>query len=256
MIHPTAIVDSKAVLADDVVVGPYTIIGADVEIGEGTEIGSHNVIKGPCKIGKNNKILQFNTIGEYSPDLKYKGEPTTLVIGDNNSIRECVTLHRGTIQDRSETTIGNHNLFMAYSHVGHDSVVSDHCIFANNAQLAGHCFVGDWAIISGMSGVHQYGNVGAHAFVGTYSYVDKTVPAFVVAQGNPAKPRTINAEGLKRRGFAEEDISALLRAFKTLYKRKLSLTDAIDELTDQAKENSSVSVLLESVVQSQRGIIR
>lgn len=256
MIHPTAIVDPKAVLADDVVVGPYTIIGADVEIDSGTEIGSHNVIKGPCKIGKDNKILQFNTIGEYSPDLKYKGEKTTLKIGDNNTIRECVTLHRGTVQDRSETIIGSHNLFMAYSHVGHDSIVSDHCIFANNAQLAGHCFVGDWAIISGMSGVHQYGNVGAHAFVGTYTFVDKDVPAFVMAQGIPAKPRTINAEGLKRRGFPEEDIKALLIAFKTLYKRKLSLKDATEQLADQARENKSVGLLLESVNSSQRGIIR
>lgn len=256
MIHPTAIVDAKAEIAEGVTIGPYTVVGPGVEIGEGTEIGAHNVIKGPTKIGKNNLILQFNSIGEGSPDLKYKGEPTTLIIGDNNTIRENNTLHRGTVQDNSETRLGSHNLLMAYVHVGHDCVVGNHCILANNGQLAGHCHMGDWAILSGMSGVHQYGNVGEHAFIGAYTFVDKDVPAYVVAQGVPAKPRTINAEGLRRRSFSESDIKALLVAFKTLYKRKLGLSDAVSALEEQAQSSKVVDIFLRSIEGSKRKIIR
>jgi UDP-N-acetylglucosamine acyltransferase len=256
LIHETAIIDPTADIASDVKIGPYTTIGPDVKIGSGTEVGSHNVIKGPCTIGENNRIFQFNSIGESSPDLKYKGERTTLVIGDNNTIRECVTIHRGTVQDRSETTIGNHNLLMAYTHVGHDSVISNHCIMANSAQLAGHCFLGDWAIVSGMSGVHQYASVGKHGFVGGFTFIDKDVPAFVMAQGVPAKPRAVNVEGLRRRNFEEPDIKALQTAFKTLYKRKLGLADAVNQLEKQAKDNRLVADLLESVIESRRGIVR
>ena len=256
MIHPSAIIDPAAKLAPDVKVGPFTTIGPDVEIGSGTEIGPHNVIKGPSFIGENNRIFQFNSIGEASPDLKYKGEPTTLVIGDNNTIRECVTIHRGTVQDRSETTIGNNNLLMAYTHVGHDSIISDHCIMANAAQLAGHCYLGDWAIVSGMSGVHQYASVGEHGFVGGFTFIDKDVPAFVMAQGVPAKPRAINVEGLRRRSFPEDDIKALQTAFKTLYKRKLGLADALEKIAEQAKENKAVDSFLKSVQESKRGIVR
>lgn len=256
MIHPSAIIDPAAKLADDVKVGPFTTIGPDVEIGAGTEIGPHNVIKGPSVIGKNNRIFQFNSIGESSPDLKYKGEPTTLVIGDNNTIRECVTIHRGTIQDRSETTIGNHNLLMAYTHVGHDSVISDHCIMANSSQLAGHCYLGDWAIVSGMSGVHQYTSVGTHGFVGGFTFIDKDVPAYLMAQGVPAKPRAVNVEGMKRRGFAEDVIKDLQKAFKTLYKRKLSLADAKVALAEQAQSSEFVATFLRSIEESRRGIVR
>ena len=256
MIDSLAIIDPAATLAEGVSIGPYTTVGPDVEIGPGTEIGSHNVLKGPMKIGANNTILQFCTLGEGSPDLKYKGEPTTLIIGDNNVIREGVTMHRGTIQDNSQTTVGSHNLFMAYAHVGHDSAVGNHCIIANNSSLAGHCTMGDWAILSGMSGVHQYGSVGEHAFIGAYTYIDKDVPAYVMAQGIPAKPRAINVEGLRRRDIQESDIQALVVAFKTLYKRKLTLKEALETITEQANDSEKVAVFLKSITESRRQIIR
>ena len=256
MIDPRAVIDPSAKLASDVKVGPFTTIGPDVEIGTGTEIGNNNVIMGPTFIGKNNRIFHFNTIGESSPDLKYKGEPTRLVIGDNNTIRECVTMHRGTAQDRAETTIGNDNLFMAYSHIGHDTVIGNHCILANSAQLSGHCTMGDWAILSGMSGVHQFTNIGTHSFVGGYTFVYKDIPAFVMAQGVPAKPRAVNAEGMKRRDFSEADIKAMQKAFKTLYKKKLSLADAIEAIEEQATKNKFVGDFLSSIKDSKRGFVR
>jgi UDP-N-acetylglucosamine acyltransferase len=256
MIHPAAIVDPSARIAADVEIGPWTLIGADVEIGAGTQIASHVVIKGPTTIGRNNQILQFSTIGEDTPDLKYKGEPTRLVIGDNNRIREGVTIHRGTVQDRGETVIGNHNLLMAYVHIGHDSVIGDHCIFVNNASLAGHVHVGDWAILSGYALVHQFCRIGAHAFLGASTLVTKDVPAYVLVAGNPAEASNINVEGLKRRGFSSDAINALRKAYKIIYRQGMTVDAVLTELEVMVAAQPEVQLLIDSLKNSSRGIVR
>ena len=256
MIHPAAIVDPSARIAPDAEIGPWTLIGAGVEIGSGTRIASHVVIKGPTKIGRNNQILQFSTIGEDTPDMKYKGELTRLVIGDNNFIREGVTIHRGTVQDRGETTIGNNNLLMAYVHIGHDSVVGDNCIFVNNASLAGHVYVRDWAILGGYALVHQFCHIGAHAFLGAATYLTKDVPAYVLVAGNPAEASNINVEGLKRRGFSAEAINALRRAYKIIYRQGMSVEEALTELRTMANTAPEVQPLIDSIANSKRGIVR
>lgn len=256
MIHPSAIIHPGARLAADVEVGPWTIIGPDVEIDEGCVIASHVVIKGPTQIGKHNRIYQFSSIGEDTPDLKYKGEPTRLVIGDHNIIREGVTIHRGTVQDRSETTIGNHNLLMAYVHVGHDSVIGNHCILVNNAALAGHVHIGDWAILSGFTLVHQFCKIGAHSFSGMGTAIGKDVPAYVMVNGSPAEAKNINAEGLRRRGFSKEDIAVLTKAYKTIYRRGLTLDQALAELEPQVSSCAALQLLIDSLKSSERGIVR
>lgn len=255
-IDPRAVIHPHAVLGEGVSVGPFCVIGPDVEIGDGTSIESHVVIKGPTKIGCHNKIFQFSTIGEATPDLKYKGEPTTLTIGDHNVIREGVTIHRGTVQDRGDTFIGNHNLLMAYVHIGHDSVIGNHCILVNNAALAGHVVIDDWAILSGYTLVHQFCRIGAHSFTGMGTAVGKDIPAFVMVAGAPAAARSINVEGLKRRGFSKEDIGALSQAYKTLYRRGLTVEEALSELREQAKSNAHVQTLIDSLNASTRGIVR
>ena len=255
-IDARAIVDPSAVIHDDVVIGPFSIVGPDVEIGAGTRIEPHVIVKGPTTIGKNNHIYQYSSIGEATPDLKYAGEPTTLTIGDNNIIREGVTLHRGTVQDRGDTYIGNDNLLMAYVHVGHDSVIGNHCILVNNAALAGHVIVGDWAILSGFTLVHQYCHIGAHCFTGMGSAIGKDVPAFMMVAGAPAEARTINAEGLRRRGFSDADISALMKAYKLIYRRKLTLEQAIEALKELLVESAHVQTLIDSLESSSRGIVR
>ena len=255
MIDPSAIIDPSAVLGKDVSVGPWTIIGPGVEIGDGCEIASHVVIKGPTVIGRNNKIFQFSTVGEDTPDLKYKGEPTRLIIGDNNVIREGVTIHRGTVQDNSETRIGSDNLLMAYVHVGHDCVVGNHVIMVNNAAISGHVYVGDWTILSGYCLVHQFVHIGPHCFVGPAAFVYHDVPAFVTAFGSPAEPRTINREGLKRRGYSVEQIALANKAYKLLYRRGLQLDEALKAIADLG-EDDVVSMLLSSLENSSRGIIR
>jgi len=255
MIDPSAIVDPSAVLGKDVSVGPWTIIGPGVEIGDGCEIASHVVIKGPTVIGRNNKIFQFSTVGEDTPDLKYKGEPTRLIIGDNNVIREGVTIHRGTVQYNSETRIGSDNLLMAYVHVGHDCVVGNHVIMVNNAAISGHVYVGDWTILSGYCLVHQFVHIGPHCFVGPAAFVYHDVPAFVTAFGSPAEPRTINREGLKRRGYSVEQIALANKAYKLLYRRGLQLDEALEAIADLG-EDDVVSMLLSSLENSSRGIIR
>lgn len=255
-IHPQAIVDPAAELADDVEVGPFTVIGPGVSIGAGSRVLSHVVLKGPTRIGKNNVIYQFSSVGEDTPDLKYKGEPTWLVIGDNNIIREGVTLHRGTIQDRNETTIGDNNLLMAYVHVGHDSVIGNNCILVNNASLAGHVVVEDWVILGGYSLIHQFCRVGAHAFTGMAAAVGKDIPAYVMVAGAPGAARSINMEGLKRRGFSKDDIAAINRAFKTIYRRGLTLEKAIEELESMQAEHACLDILIASLKASTRGIIR
>jgi UDP-N-acetylglucosamine acyltransferase len=256
MIDERAIVDPGAKLADDVRVGPWTLIGPDVEIGPGSIIESHVVIKGPTTIGANNHIYQFSTVGEATPDLKYRNEPTRLVIGDHNIIRENVTIHRGTVQDRSETTIGNHNLMMAYVHIGHDSVLGDHTILVNNTALAGHVHVGDWAILSGYTLVHQFCKIGPHSFSGMGTAIGKDVPAFVTVSGAPAEAKTINVEGLRRRGFSNETLSQLRRAFKILYRQGLTLELALQRLETMLRDTPEVKMLIDSVRASERGIVR
>ncbi|SDH98035.1 acyl-ACP--UDP-N-acetylglucosamine O-acyltransferase [Pseudomonas panipatensis] len=256
LIDPRAIIDPRATLADDVEVGPWSIVGPDVEIGEGTVIGPHVVLKGPTKIGRHNRIFQFSSVGEDTPDLKYKGEPTRLVIGDHNVIREGVTIHRGTIQDRSETTIGDHNLFMAYVHVGHDSVIGNHCILVNNTALAGHVHVDDWAILSGYTLVHQFCRIGAHSFSGMGSAIGKDVPAYVTVFGNPAEARSMNFEGLRRRGFSAEAIHALRRAYKVVYRQGLTVEEALAELAEAAEQFPEVAIFRDSIQSSTRGITR
>jgi UDP-N-acetylglucosamine acyltransferase len=256
LIDTSAIIHPSAKLAADVQVGAWTIIGPDVEIGEGSVIASHVVLKGPTIIGKHNRIYQFSSIGEDTPDLKYKGEPTRLVIGDNNVIREGVTIHRGTVQDRGETTIGDHNLLMAYVHVGHDSVIGSHCILVNNAALAGHVHIGDWAILSGFTLVHQFCKIGAHSFSGMGSAIGKDVPAYVMVNGSPAEAKNINVEGLRRRGFTKDDISLLTKAYKTIYRRGLTLDEALAELNPLTAESPALQVLIDSLNSSTRGIVR
>lgn len=256
LIDPSAIIDPTAQLADDVTVGPWTIIGPGVEIGAGSIIASHVVIKGPTKIGCHNHIYQFASVGEDTPDLKYRGEATRLVIGDHNVIREGVTIHRGTVQDRSETTIGNHNLIMAYAHVGHDSVIANHCILVNNTALAGHVHLDDWAILSGYTLVHQYCHIGAHSFTAMGTAVGKDIPAFVTVAGNPAQARSMNFEGMRRRGFTDETIQALRRAYKTVYRQGLTIEQALDALTVSAAEHAEVELFCASIRRSARGITR
>lgn len=255
MIHPSAIIDSSAVIGKNVTVGPWTTIGSDVDIGDGCHISSHVVIKGPSNLGKNNKIYQFSTVGEDTPDLKYKGEPTRLVIGDNNTIREGVTIHRGTIQDKNETRIGDNNLLMAYAHVGHDCLVGSNIIMGNNSAIAGHVEVGDWAIISGYSLIHQFVSLGPHCFIGPAAFVYHDVPAYVTAFGSPAEPRTINREGLKRRDFSIEQIALANKAYKILYRRGLQLDEAL-KLIAELGDDVVISMLLQSLERSTRGIIR
>lgn len=256
MIDPRAIVDPSARLADDVSVGPWTLIGPDVEIGAGTVIASHVVIKGPTRIGRNNRIYQFSSVGEDTPDLKYKGEPTRLDIGDHNVIREGVTIHRGTVQDKGLTRIGDHNLLMAYVHIGHDSVIGNHTILVNNAALAGHVTVGDWAILSGFTLVHQFVNIGMHSFSGMGSAIGKDVPAYVTVAGNPAEAKGINTEGLKRRGFSADAMTALRRAYKAIYRQGLTLDEALSEVGRMLPEHPEILPLLESLQASTRGIVR
>lgn len=255
-IHPQAIIDSNATLANNVSVGAFSIIGPDVVIGEGCIIEPHVIIKGPTVIGKNNHIYQFSTVGEATPDLKYQGEPTRLVIGDNNVIREGVTIHRGTVQDRSETTIGSHNLLMAYVHIGHDSVLGDHCILVNNTALAGHVHIADWAILGGFTLVHQYCRIGTHCFTGMGSAIGKDVPAFAIVSGAPAEAKTINAEGLSRRGFSKKDIKCIQKAFKFIYRKNLMLTEALTELKLLVAECPPIQQLIDSIESSTRGIVR
>lgn len=254
MIHSTAIIDPKAKLGNNVSVGPYSIIGPDVEIGDDCVIAPHVVIRGPTIIGRNNKIFQFASVGEDCQDKKYEGEPTRLEIGDNNVIRECVTIHRGTVQDQSLTKIGSDNLLMAYVHVAHDCVVGDHVILANNTTLAGHVHVGDWAILGGFTGVHQFCHIGAHAFTAVNSVVVQDIPPYIMAQGHNAVPRTINSEGLKRRGFSAEQVMRIKRAFKILYRQGLTVAEAIEAM--QALDADEIQPLIDFVQSSQRGIIR
>lgn len=256
MIHPTAIISGNAKLADDVEVGPYSIIGDGVEIHGGTRIDSHVVINGPTVIGRDNHIYQFASIGDDPQDKKYAGEPTTLTIGDRNTIREFCTISRGTVQDKGETILGDDNWIMAYVHIAHDCVIGNKTIMANNATLAGHVHVGDWVIFGGFSGAHQFCRIGAHAFLGMYCGVNRDVPAYTMVSGNPGVPRGINSEGLKRRDFSADQIRNIKDAYRLVYRQGLKLTEAIEELASRAASQPELEPLLESLRGSERGPIR
>jgi len=254
--HPTAVIDSHAGLADDVRIGAFSVIGADVEIGAGTVIGSHVTIEGPTVIGRDNHIFQFNSIGAAPQDKKYAGEPTRLVIGDRNTIREFCTFNRGTSQDRGETTIGDDNWIMAYVHIAHDCAVGNNAIIANGATLAGHVHVGDFAILGGFTKVHQFCRIGEHSFSGMDSGLNQDLPPYVTCSGMPARPVGINSEGLKRRQFTPEQIRNIKRAYKIVYRSGLRLEEAREQLNELARDNPEVKPFADFIAAGGRGIIR
>ncbi|ACJ30203.1 MULTISPECIES: acyl-ACP--UDP-N-acetylglucosamine O-acyltransferase [Shewanella] len=256
MIDKLAYIHPDAKIGNNVTIGPWTYIGADVEIGDDCWFSSHVVVKGPTVIGKGNKFYQFASVGEDCQDKKFAGEATRLIIGDNNVIRESVTIHRGTTQDNWETRIGSNNLFMAYVHIAHDCVVGNNVIMSNNASIAGHVHVGDYAILGGMTGVHQFVKIGAHAFTAGYSLILNDVPPFVMASGQPAVPRGLNSEGLKRRGFSKESQLAVRRAYKTLYRNGLTVEEAVEQLKEAAEDDEQVKLLVDFIASSNRGIVR
>lgn len=255
-IHPTAIISESAVLADDIEVGPFTIIGDEVEIGTECKVESHVVINGPTTIGSNNHIYQFCSVGDDPQDKKYANEPTRLEIGNNNTIREFCTISRGTVQDKGVTTIGSDNLIMAYVHIAHDCQIGDNCIFANNATLAGHVEVGDWAIFAGFTGAHQFCRVGAHSFLGMYAGTSQDVPAYMMIGGQPPSPKGINSEGLKRRGFTTDQVRNIRSAYRVVYRNGLKLAEAITELEGLVAEQPELALFVDSLKSSERGIIR
>ena len=255
-IHPTAVVDPAARIADDAVIGPYTVVGPHVEIGSGTRIGAHAVITGHTRIGANNTIFHFVSLGEAPQDKKYRGEDTRLEIGDNNTIREFCTFNCGTAQDVGVTRLGNDNWIMAYVHLAHDCQIGDHTVFANNAQLAGHVHVGDYAILGGFTTVHQFCRIGAHCITGLQTMLVQDVPPYVMVGGNPAAPHGINVEGLKRRGYTAAAIAALKRAYKTLYKSGLTLDEARAILAGQRAACPELQPLLDFLAVPGRGIVR
>jgi len=256
VIHPTASIAPDAELADGVEVGAYAVIGAGVVIGANTVVGPHAVVQGPTRIGADNRIFQFASVGSAPQDKKYAGEPTRLEIGDRNLIRECVTLNRGTVQDLGVTAIGDDNLFMAYSHVAHDCRIGNKCVLANNATLGGHVQLGDWVIMGGLSAIHQFCKVGAHAFIANNAAVTRDVPPFVMAVGQPAAAHSVNAEGLKRRGFTPEQIRNIRNAFRVLYRSGLKLADAAAQLGVMAEEQPELRAIVEFLPRSTRSIVR
>ena len=257
-IDSSSIISDKTTIHPDVTIGPFCIIGDGVEIGEGTNILSHAVIKGPTKIGKNNTIYQFSSIGEDTPDKKFKGEDTELIIGDNNIFREGVTVHRGTIQDKGITQIGNNNLLMAYTHIAHDCIVGNNNIFANNAGIAGHVIVGNNVVIGGYSAVHQFCNLGDYSFLGMNTSVTMDVPAYIKVASNPARVIGLNTVGMNRNNIPSESISLIKKAFKILYKKGLKLEDSLNEINILQSDNGDayLNIFIESIKSSSRGILR
>lgn len=255
-IHATAIIDKNAELDSSVEVGPFSIIGPNVKIDAGTRIAGHVTISDHTIIGKNNQIFQYSSLGEAPQDKKYKGEPTSLEIGDNNTIREFCTFNRGTVQDKGTTKIGNDNWIMAYVHLAHDCVIGNHTIFANNASLAGHVDVHDYAILGGFTLIHQFCKIGSHVITAVGSVVFKDIPPYVTAAGYDAKPHGINAEGLKRRGYSPEAILEIKRAYKTVYRNGLTLEEAKLELAEKQKNCQEIGLLLDFLNTSTRGIVR
>jgi UDP-N-acetylglucosamine acyltransferase len=255
-IHPTAIVHPNARLGEGVEIGPYALIGEHVEIGDHTWIGPHTVVTGCTRIGRENKIFQFSSIGEVPQDKKYAGEPTRLEIGDRNTIRESCTINTGTAQDAGVTRIGNDNWIMAYTHIAHDCQIGSNTIFANVTQLAGHVHIGDWVILGGYTGVHQFVKIGMYSMTGVGTKLVQDLPPYVMASGYPAAAHGINSEGLKRRGFSQAAILAIRRAYKTIYKSGLKLEDACARLREEAADTPELGVLLDFLTQAGRGIVR
>jgi UDP-N-acetylglucosamine acyltransferase len=256
MIDANAIIHPSAKIAENVTIGPWTLIGKDVEIAEGSWIGPHVVINGPCKIGKNNKIFQFASIGDAPQDLTYAGEDTLLEIGDNNTIREYCMINRGSKKGGGVTRIGNHNFIMGYVHIGHDCHIGDHCIFVNYCGLAGHVVVHDYAIIGGYAAVHQFCTIGHHAFVAKATYVTQDVLPFIIVDGNSPLARGINTVGLKRRGFSPETIQGLKRAYKIIFRNSLMTKQAIDTLNPLVAEFPEIKFFIDALKHAKRGIVR
>jgi len=256
MIHSTAIISDTASIASDVEIGAYSVIGDGVEIGSGTRIDSHVVVNGPTKIGRDNHFYQFTSIGDDPQDKKYADEPTRLTIGDRNTIREFCTISRGTTQDAGDTIMGDDNWIMAYVHIAHDCVLGNQIILANNATLAGHVHVGDWVIFAGFSGAHQFCRIGAHAFLGMYAGVNKDVPAYTLVSGQPAVARGINSEGLKRRGFTTEQLRNIKNAYRITFRSGKKKAEATEEIAELAKTQPELELFLDSLLNSERGILR
>jgi UDP-N-acetylglucosamine acyltransferase len=256
MIDPRAIVSDRARLAADVEVGPFTVIGPDVVVGPGTWIGPHAVINGPTTIGRDCRVFQFASIGDEPQDKKYKGEPTRLEIGDRNVFREFCTVNRGTAGGHGVTHIGDDNLFMAYAHVAHDCTVGNKCVMANYSVLAGHVELGDWAILAGYAGVHQFCKVGAHAFLGNNAAATRDVPPYLLVSGTPAEPKGINSEGLKRRDFSVQQIANLKHAYRVLYRSGLKLSEATARLAELARTQPEVQPLVDFLGTTTRSIVR
>jgi UDP-N-acetylglucosamine acyltransferase len=256
MIHPSALIDVSAEIADDVKIGPYCVIGADVKIGPGCELKSHVVIGPHTELGEKNVVYPFACLGESPQDKKFDEEQTRLKIGSRNTIREYVTMNRGTVDDRQVTEVGDDNWIMAYVHIAHDCVVGNHTIMANATTLAGHVHIGDYVILGGFTKIHQFCRIGAHAFTAMDTAMQKDVPPFVMAHGSPAKPRAINFEGLKRRGFSQGRIRMIKKAYKLLYQSDLALVDALDAMQSLVSESSDVQSMVEFIQASQRSIIR
>ena len=256
MIDPRAIVDPGARLAADVDVGAFSVIGPGVEIDAGTVVGPHVIIRGPTRIGRDNQIFQFASIGDAPQDKKYAGEPTRLEIGDRNVIREYCTINRGTVQGGGLTSIGDDNWLMAYVHIAHDCAIGNQTIFANGASLAGHVNIGDHAILGGFTLVHQFCALGAHCFTGMGSAIAKDVPPYVTVSGHPAQPHGINAEGLKRRGFSPAAVQAIRRAYKVLYRSGLKFSDAQQRVAAMADEHAELAILRDFLARSTRGVVR
>ncbi len=256
MIHSTAIVSTKAEIAEGVEIGAYSVVEDDVVIGPGCWLGSHVVVRGPTRIGAGNRIHQFASIGDAPQDKKYAGEPTRLEIGEGNTIREFVTINRGTVQDEGVTRVGDGNWIMAYVHIAHDCMVGNNTVLANNATLAGHCHLGDHAIMGGFSGVHQFCKIGPYCMLGMFSAVNRDIPAFCLVSGNPATPRGVNSEGLRRHGFAPEQIRNVRRAYRTVYREGLKLEDAIATLESREADEPEIAPMVASLRAATRGIVR
>jgi UDP-N-acetylglucosamine acyltransferase len=256
MIDSRAVISPQAQIAPDVQIGPFTVIGADVIIGPRTWIGPHAVINGPTRIGSDNKIFQFASLGDAPQDKKYNGEPTRLEIGDRNVFRESVTVNRGTVHDEGVTHIGNDNLLMAYSHVAHDCHLGDQIVMANCATLGGHVEVGDWVTMGGLSAVHQHTKVGAHCFIAHNAAVTRDVPPYVMAVGRPAVPHSVNSVGLQRRGFTPEQVLNIRRAYRVLYRSGLKLKAALEALEQAAATQPEIVPFVEFIKRSSRSIVR
>lgn len=255
-IDPRAVVAPSAQVADDAEIGPFAVIGPGVTIGPRCWIGPHVVVNGPTVLGADNRIFQFASIGEAPQDKKYRGEPTRLVVGERNVFREYVTVNRGTVTGIGETRIGNDNLLLAYSHVAHDCVLGNNIVLSNVVNLAGHVELGDWVIMSGYAGSHQFCKIGAHAFIGNNTSVIRDIPPYVLATGHPAEPRSVNIEGLKRRGFSEEQIRAIRNAYRVLYRSELKLEDALVQLREMAAEHDCLAIFVDFIARSTRSLAR